>query len=46
MTNKRPQGIKIDLSRLQSKPASICQQKTSVNPRNKKNGSEDQSFNK
>lgn len=41
MTNKRPQGIKIDLSRLQVKPASSVHQKPSLDPKDKKNGSED-----
>ena len=41
MTNKRPQGIKIDLSRLQAKPASSVQQKSSLDTKEKKNDSED-----
>lgn len=41
MTNKRPQGIKIDLSRLQVKPSSTVPQKSSLDPKDKKDCSED-----
>lgn len=41
MTNKRPQGIKIDLSRLQVTPATTVPQKSSIDPKDKKDCSED-----